>query len=286
MPSGLTFRRPKGMSNDLFNLIREQRAPRRIMASVVANTRKRSSSRRAFTRSRRGGIRRGGLGTNTSFIFPTSKITKHSLVHRQEMTFTQLNASKDSTNGVRMVANSHYAPLLISPGPVRTLPSALGYTLMATLYDHYFVLGSTCVVTACNTTDVPFVIGLNLVDEANILTVPKYEQSRFGKTMDLPAGGTTVGTPTNTFSGASNFKTMTFSYNPRSYYRVGKAMEESRLRGNYDSDVSPSELAFFHVFTDSYAGSTPTMGSVFVSVKVTYTVKNVEPKTLDSEATS
>lgn len=287
MPSGLTFRRPKGIPQDVFNLIREQRAPRRIMSGIVANTRRRSTSRRAFTRSRRGGLRRAGLGANTTHVFATSKVTKHNLIKRfvtQAADIAIPEVRNDKTIK-RFGANFHHKPL-VTNGPSFNLPNAEGYTLMQTLYDHYFCLGSNIVVTCQNTTNIPVTIGVNLTDSSNFLgSFREYEYQKLGKTMLLGAGGHAHGSPASGFLAPGQVKTMTFAYSPRQFFKVTNVRNESKLRGQYTGDNPPSEHAYYQVWVASADPDTGAVhGAVFWTIRITYTMLNVEPKTLEAEA--
>jgi len=276
----------RGVDPDTLTLLQKGGSPRQLARSIRSAGSKRRGRRTTFRS--RGQRLRSGAGSNNTFIFPTSKLSSHSLIDRFGVNQSSIGSggSMDENDTFVYLANAHYNPKSngLTMGSHAFLePAAHGYDLMATLYDHYFVTKSTIVVTAQNRTNQPITLGINLRDE--ILIQPNSnanENSRFGKTLELPAAFSEVGTvASDAYVGVPGvMKTLSFSYSPQIFYRARSVGDQSRLRGTYSAAVIPTELAAFHVWLTGASGAAPSEGSVALIIRINYHVRSIEPKTL------
>lgn len=268
-----------------------------VRTMVRAGSRSRRGQRRLPPKFRsasgRLGMReRSSRGTGTTFVFPASRRSTHNLFWRGQIVSTDLSVAPDNENTFRFIATSMWSPR-ISVGPAYNLPAAHGWSLMATLYDHYFVESCTLVLTAQNCTNQPVIMGISLQDNNNILSAERYYFNSNGVTAQLPCGSQKVGAPSAGFIGTGEQKTISYTYNPRKFFNVTNVRNESKLRATYTNSTAgfPAEQAYFHCYFTPHNALLPTPelpdhGQVYFSVKMTYRVVSVEPKLLDLEATS
>lgn len=268
------------------------RSGTQLARAVVSarTTGRRGRTRRAAPRFRSAvGMRqRSSRGANTSYLFPAVKRTTHSLIFRHLAPYTHINETSDNDNVFRFHAASMWRSRLTG-GPTYNYPSAHGWSLMSTLYDHYFVESATLVLTAQNNTDMPIQMGICLNDQINIESQLKYMYKTEGVQATLPTGAFRDAA-TSGYIPAGIQKTISYTYNPKKFFGVSTVWNESKLRARYDDTSAglPPENATFHVWFSPHGAhnstpNNPTAGELSFTVKITYRVRSVEPKILDTE---
>lgn len=146
-----------------------------------------------------------------------------------------------------------------------------GFDQLMALYDHYVVLTSKCVATFMQTTGIPSQldslsqsVGIVLRDNASFLT----NQNAILEDRNVSWRCLSA------FTGGNPIRVVK-SFSARKYLGRASPLSDHQLKGN--SLTNPVEQAYFQVFV-APIGVNQNMGSVQVSVDLTFVAMLIEPK--------
>jgi len=190
---------------------------------------------------------------------------KKKLVKHRYCETISINTGAGYAGDYVFLANSLYDPNVTGTGH-----QPYGFDTMTTLYDHYTVIGSKCIVTVANGLSIPVYTACLLRDNDGSLSGADLNVLR-----EQPGGSFRLLTAA---AGASSRTTFTKRFSAKKFFGRGKGfLNDPEMKGT--ATTNPAEGAYFHCLIIPQNG-TDDPGTVYLQIQIDYVAVWTEPKIL------